>query len=1099
MDYLLFCCALASMLLLAVCLFIRSSSRQSLPWGWLGLYGAVHGFYYLLIVPGYALGHTLISVKVLPDILVLSYLFLAEFSRRCSNSGRQGKHFDWVIAPAFALLAVGALSMWPIVGLTAGHIIYLIAGAWSAFAFRRASLQSRGREKGYLLLAGILLGASAVLSGIAAPSAARLNASLSDFSANIGAIRLWLLAFSGLLTLAAACALWGYAQFRHMHGHCCKCQLRPRAGLNEAIIILVIAILGWVATAVVTNQADSRMREELLVRTATAAASIEHQRIAELTGTLADKKRQDFKEVCAQLRAICAGNEDYGDAYLMELRGGKVIFMADAESLTAKDAPAPGQPYPEASTALRAALINGKPLVEGPLADSWGCWVSALVPIKKHYNQQVMALLGVDIDARDWGHSIAQCRLYAMLIVLIIVILATAVMLNQRSRDESAARVSTSEHRYRALFEGSPNAVCMFDAQGMFIGVNAAGKAGFGRNESELLGTRYVDLWPEETQPLVQQACEDVLQGNVRTFEAEMIRPDGKQVIWKVVLQPIPNASGRVCNFSSIATDFTDLRRSEKELRESEEKHRNLVERANDGIAIIQDHRIKYVNPHGEEMFGYINGEWYNKPIADFCRSEDAQQLMADYKRRITGKITASTKEAVLRHKNGEKVYTELNSALIHYMGKRGVLVVVRDISERKHAEEQLSEAHAQTELVLASMTAALISLNKNGTIGMWNPAAEKAFGVSADRAHGASIRNIGIKWDWDSVSAALEKCNSTGVQVRLDRVAFKRTDGLDGFLSIVVNPMNSNKNAQTGLLMMCVDVTEQLHMETELEQARKMEAIGQIAAGIAHEINTPTQYVIGNLSFLQEGFSDVFAVTSECERLIHETSDGSLDQQAVTGLQSAMAKSDIEYLSQEIPKAIKQSCEGMEHVARIVGAMREFSHPGTEEKRPIDVNKVIESAVTVAQNECKYVADVEMDLSPDIEVIHGPRGPLNQTILNIIVNAAHAIGDVVGERPSVKGKITLKTCPIEDGVEIRINDTGTGIKEEIRSKIFNPFFTTKDVGRGTGQGLAIAYSSVVDKLGGTITFETEVGCGTTFIIRLPSSGCMREETAEAA
>ena len=193
-----------------------------------------------------------------------------------------------------------------------------------------------------------------------------------------------------------------------------------------------------------------------------------------------------------------------------------------------------------------------------------------------------------------------------------------------------------------------------------------------------------------------------------------------------------------------------------------------------------------------------------------------------------------------------------------------------------------------------------------------------------------------------------------------------------------------------------------------------------------------------------------------------------------------------MEYLIEEIPKAIAQSLEGVGRVANIVRSMKEFSHPGTDEMQPVDLNKALECTLTVCRNEWKYVADVVTDLDPHLPPVHCMPGACNQVFLNLIINAAHAIADKQGNDSTKKGTITVSTRTDGDWVEVRVADTGTGIAEEHRTKVFDPFFTTKKVGRGTGQGLAIAHSVLVDKHGGTLSFDTEVGRGTTFIVRLP-------------
>jgi signal transduction histidine kinase len=288
--------------------------------------------------------------------------------------------------------------------------------------------------------------------------------------------------------------------------------------------------------------------------------------------------------------------------------------------------------------------------------------------------------------------------------------------------------------------------------------------------------------------------------------------------------------------------------------------------------------------------------------------------------------------------------------------------------------------------------------------------------------------------------------------------------------------------------------VNEQLHAEIaerervqrELAQAKKLEAIGHLAAGIAHEINTPAQYVGDNIRFLKDVFADVDGLLARFDRLLQAAKQGALTGELVAEVDAAARQADVEFLSAEVPKAIGQSLEGIERVANIVRAMKEFSHPGNGHKQAVDLNRAILSTLTVSRNEWKYVADLVTDLAEDLPLVTCLPGDLNQVILNLVVNAAQAIADVVGDDSKKKGTLTIRTRRDGGWAEIRVEDTGTGIPEKIRDSVFDHFFTTKDVGKGTGQGLTIARSIVVDKHGGTITFETEAGRGTTFIIRLP-------------
>ena len=209
--------------------------------------------------------------------------------------------------------------------------------------------------------------------------------------------------------------------------------------------------------------------------------------------------------------------------------------------------------------------------------------------------------------------------------------------------------------------------------------------------------------------------------------------------------------------------------------------------------------------------------------------------------------------------------------------------------------------------------------------------------------------------------------------------------------------------------------------------------------------------------------------------------------------------QADAAYLLEEIPRAIDQTLEGVGRVAALVNAMKEFSHPDTKEKSLLDLNRAIAGTLTVARNEWKYVAELETDFDPSLPPVSCHPGEFNQVILNLIVNAAHAIGDVARQGGRKMGTIRVQTRKCADWAEIRIEDTGTGIPEKVRSRIFDPFFTTKEIGKGTGQGLAIARSVIVDKHGGSLHFETEEGRGTTFIVRLPYEGKALPAKAVAA
>jgi signal transduction histidine kinase len=286
-------------------------------------------------------------------------------------------------------------------------------------------------------------------------------------------------------------------------------------------------------------------------------------------------------------------------------------------------------------------------------------------------------------------------------------------------------------------------------------------------------------------------------------------------------------------------------------------------------------------------------------------------------------------------------------------------------------------------------------------------------------------------------------------------------------------------------------DVTEKMILERDLRQSQKLEAVGQLAAGIAHEINSPIQYIGDNINFLKTSFADISKVLETYHRLWHQlVQAGAVAEDMDRSLSVVLEEADIEYLSEEISLTFDQSLDGVRRVDKIVRAMKEFSHPGSDEKTMVDINKIIENTTIVCRNEWKYVAELDTNFAPDLPKIPCYQSEVSQVFLNIIVNAAHAIEEFSKKiNDNRLGQISITTSRMDNGVRIQISDTGGGIPEKNQNRVFDPFFTTKPSGKGTGQGLAIAYRTVVNKHQGTIFFETETGKGTAFVIELPGTG----------
>jgi len=272
--------------------------------------------------------------------------------------------------------------------------------------------------------------------------------------------------------------------------------------------------------------------------------------------------------------------------------------------------------------------------------------------------------------------------------------------------------------------------------------------------------------------------------------------------------------------------------------------------------------------------------------------------------------------------------------------------------------------------------------------------------------------------------------------------------------------------------------------LQQELMQSQKLEAIGTLSGGIAHELNTPIQFIGDNLAFISSITTELVSILQLHKTAQNMVEAGVADNVCAENAAKALADFDLDYFCEELPAAINQSINGVKQMSEIIRAMKEFSYPTIKEKSAVDVNHALERASIVARNEWKYLATIEWDLENPPPIAYVNEGELNQVFINIIVNAAHAIKSA--ERS--KGEIFISSMSREDKVLITITDNGTGIPEDIQDRIFDQFFTTKAVGKGTGQGLSLCHEFVVKRNDGKISFGTQKDCGTNFIIELPKA-----------
>lgn len=456
--------------------------------------------------------------------------------------------------------------------------------------------------------------------------------------------------------------------------------------------------------------------------------------------------------------------------------------------------------------------------------------------------------------------------------------------------------------------------------------------------------------------------------------------------------------------------------------------------------------------------------------------------------KRLLSLIAEIGSNAVARnrmHENLQKSYQDLQ----------------REISQRRDVQAMLAREKEVLAVSLLSIREGLILVDTDGRITLFNRAAENITGWQAEQAINKPLASVlRLLESRASAPAADPLAYLLEWETKRQRAplitrppTLERSDGQKLLLSASVSTVNSREGRLLGHILIFEDATEKINQEAQSALSQKLESIGQLAAGIAHEINTPIQYVGDNLHYLQRAFERMSETLTEEERLIEARQGSQLTAEDAAALRALRQEKKIKRCLEQVPPAIAEALEGVERVRKIVLAIREFSHPAAKEKAVADINQGILTTITISRNVWKYHAEMETDLDPNLPLVWCRIDEINQVVLNMIVNAAQAIQEVLPKDGGQKGSIRIATRCKDDRVQIVIADSGAGIPEDIRSRIFDPFFTTKGVGRGTGQGLALAHSIIVQKHHGRILVDSQVGKGTTFTIELPI-GAQEEE-----
>lgn len=551
---------------------------------------------------------------------------------------------------------------------------------------------------------------------------------------------------------------------------------------------------------------------------------------------------------------------------------------------------------------------------------------------------------------------------------------------------------------------------------------------------------------------------------------------EGRERIVEIVASPIIEEGGRVVRVIEISRDITEREKARKEIETLKQQIEFILGATKTGLDIIDSNfNVVYVDPEWQKAYGDPTGRKcheYFMGRTDMCPN-------CGIPKALETKAVTVTEEVLAKEGNRPVQVTT-----IPFQNEKGEWLVAEvnvDITERKRVEEALRKSEEWLATTLRSIGDAVIVADTEARVTFINYVAEQLTGWKQEEAAGRPIEeifNIVNEQTDEKAANPVEAVIKDGITLGLaNHTALIARDGTRRPIDDSAAPIVNDAGEIIGAILVFRDISERRQIERQLVHSEKMAGIGQLAAGVAHEINNPTGFVASNLNTMNDYAADLTTVLRECKSLFSACAslEGGIGETARKA-DELWKKCDIDYILDDMGNLVKESLDGAGRIKKIIADLKDFTRADRQEVEEIDLNEAIDKTLNVAWNEIKYKAKVVKEYGelPPVKCI---AGQIDQALLNIIVNAAQAIEKT--------GVITIRTLADDDQVCVEIGDTGPGIKPEIIDRIFDPFFTTKPVGKGTGLGLNITYN-IIQQHNGTVTVRSEADKGTTFTIRLP-------------